>query len=63
MCQQSGISAGRADAFPVELVEPEAAEPVAPAVEPTARAQAAIAASRLLIREAELTQQTAKSGL
>jgi len=34
--QQSGIPAGRADTFPVELVEPEALEPVAPdAVEPT----------------------------
>ena len=36
MCQQSGIPAGRADAFPVELVEPEAPEPVGPdVVEPT----------------------------
>src|SRR5262249_17733548 len=35
VCHQSGIPGGRADAFPVELVEPEAAEPVAPAVEPT----------------------------
>ena len=36
VCQQSGIPAGRADAFPVELVEPEAPEPVGPdMVEPT----------------------------
>jgi hypothetical protein len=35
-CQQSGIPAGRADAFPVELVEPDAPEPVGPeVVEPT----------------------------
>jgi len=34
VCQQSGIPAGRADAL-VELVEPEALEPVVPAVEPT----------------------------
>jgi hypothetical protein len=34
--QQSGIPTGRADAFPVELVEPEAAVPVGPdMVEPT----------------------------
>jgi NADPH-dependent 2,4-dienoyl-CoA reductase/sulfur reductase-like enzyme len=31
-CQQSGIPAGRADAFPVELVEAEAPEPVEPDV-------------------------------
>src|SRR5437879_1247771 len=36
VCQQSGIPAGRADAFPVELVEPETPEPVGPdVVEPT----------------------------
>jgi len=36
VCQQLGIPAGRADAFPVELVEPEAPVPVAPdVVEPT----------------------------
>jgi hypothetical protein len=36
VCQQSGIPAGRADAFPVELAESEALDPVAPdAVEPT----------------------------
>ena len=35
-CQQSGIPAGRADAFPVELVGSETPEPVAPGmVEPT----------------------------
>ena len=34
--QQSGIPTGRADAFPVELVEPEAPVPVVPdMVEPT----------------------------
>ena len=36
MVQQSGIPTGRADAFPVELVEPEAPVPVVPdMVEPT----------------------------
>ena len=36
VCQQSGIPAGRADAFPVELVESEAPEPLPPdLVEPT----------------------------
>jgi hypothetical protein len=35
VCQQSGIPAGRADAFPGELVGLEAPEPVADMVEPT----------------------------
>jgi hypothetical protein len=35
VCQQSGIPAGRADAFPVELVGSETPEPAADMVEPT----------------------------
>jgi hypothetical protein len=36
ICQQSGIPAGRADAFPVEPAEPEELGPVGPdVVEPT----------------------------